>query len=271
MVDLVSAISGSLASAQGIPPPWGWGTALYYWLASIASLTFIVAFTSSLLGRRNAWAVKWSIRLTGPIAVIALLVEAVELENFGAVYWIFSNLSAPVAINAASALVFIIVSLVYAFVPWAPSGLQRYVAIVLGWIAAVASVVWLLGRTSLLTSAITRPFWATSSLPAILLISSVMLGVATLVFIWSLGAVARKMNTLGDAIRLSSIVAACIPVLAFILSFQVVGALNGEETLAKSAAMIIYGTLSWVFWMGIVVGLVIPSIIYILFYTHSRA
>lgn len=270
MVEILPIILSSLASSQGISSPWGWETALYYWLASIASLTFVEAFMSSLLGRRDMWAVKWSIRLTGPIAIIALLVAAIDLGNLGAISWIFSNLSAPIAISTASALVFILFSLLYAFIPWAPSGLQRYVAIALGWIAAVAAVVWLVDRTSLLTSASTRPFWATSSMPALMLTSSVILGAATLALIWSLGAVAKKMSILDDAIRLSLIIAACIAAFVFILGFQVVEALNGEETLAKSAEMIVYGSSSLVFWMGVVVGLAIPSLIYILRYALKR-
>jgi formate-dependent nitrite reductase membrane component NrfD len=265
MFNVVSWIIGSFAKAQGILPPWGWGTALYYWLASIASFTFIAAFISSILGRWESWAVRWSTRLAGLIAMLSLLSEAAELGNLGAIYLIFSNMSAPIAIDAASSLVFIIASLAYAFIPKLP----RYMRGALGWIATATATVWLIGRTSLLTSAITRPFWATSSMPAILLISSIILGIATLSFLWSLGAIIGRKATLDDVSRLSSINVFCIIIFAFILGFQIVGALNGEETLIKSATTLIYGFSSWIFWMGIVIGLTIPCLIYIIRYVFK--
>ena len=255
--------------AQSIMPPWGWYTALYYWLASVASFMFAAAFLGSLVRYEHAWAVRWSIRLAGPVAILALLTEALELGNPGTLYWIFSNLSSPIAINAATASVFIVFSLAYAFLPWRSTAPQRYVMGALGWIATAAAVIWLVGRIDLLISAATRPFWAAASTPALLLISSVMVGLGALVFISGLGALARKGGALNNVMRLSSIVAACILALAFVLGTQIAGALEGEETLTRSAAMLIYGASSGAFWMAAMVGFVVPGIIYVIQYVFK--
>jgi len=266
MVDLISEIIGSLGQAQGIPLPWGWETVTYYWLASIASFTFIAAFVASLLGQGERWAVKWSMRLAAPIAILSLLAEATGLGNLGALFWIFSNMSSYLAIDAASALVFILALLIYAFLP----KLHKYVRGALGWITTAAASIWLIGRTGLLISASTRPFLATSSIPALLLISSVMLGMATLALLWSLGAFAGRKDTLDSLIKLNSLTASSIPVFAFILGFQIIGALYGGETLTNSATMLVSGASSLIFWTGVIVSLIIPGIIYIVVYFFKR-
>jgi len=266
MVDLLSGIISSLGQEQGVPLPWGWGTVIYYWLASIASFTFITAFVASFLGRGGSWTVKWSIRLASPIAILSLIAEATELGNPAAIYWIFSNMSSYLAIDAASAVVFILALLIYAFVP----RLHRYVRGALGWIVAAAASVWLVGRTGLLISASTRPFLAMSSMPVILLISSVMLGMATLALIWSLGAFTGRKDTLDDLVRLNSLIASSIPVFAFILGFQIVGALYGGETLTKSATILISGASSSIFWTGVLLGFTIPGVVYIIMYGFKR-
>jgi hypothetical protein len=260
MADLMSEIIGSLGQGQGASLPWGWGTVIYYWLASIASFTFITAFVASLLGRGDSWAVKWVIRLASPIAIFSLIAEATELGNPAAIYWIFSNMSSYLAIDAASAVIFILALLIYAFVP----RLHRYVRGALGWIVAAAATVWLIGRTGLLITASTRPFLALSSMPALLLISSVMLGMATLALTWSLGAFTGRKDTLDDLVRLNSLIASSIPVFAFILGFQILGALYGGETLTKSATLLISGASSPIFWTGVILGLTIPCVTYII-------
>jgi len=157
--------------SQGIAPPFELGTVIYYWLAGIATFMFVGAYA---LYRKLGNEAR-NIALTSAVlAILAALSEIAVLGNPSNMVYIFTNPMSPIAIDAVAAGLFIVAALLFALFYRKPVA-----AYLLGGVATLGAVLWIIGRALVFTHAVGRPLWLPAS--AVIFPASIMLGLAALV------------------------------------------------------------------------------------------
>ena len=158
--------------AQGLLSPFGVGTAVYYWLAAVATFMFITAlFTKERIDIRKIAVVSIG------LALLAIIAEFVELGNVTNITYILTNLNSPIAIDAIGAGLFIIGA--------AATLILQRAWYVVGSVAVMGAAIWLIGRALLFAASPARPLWSLT--PTLLLITSIVLGISAfllLSYIW---------------------------------------------------------------------------------------
>lgn len=158
-------------AVQGILNPFGVGTAVYYWLAAVATFMFMTALLT-----RDRVNLKNTALISGVLAVFAIMAELAELGNPTNVTLIFSNLASPIAIDAIGAGLFIVGTIaVYLF------HRNKTALYLFSSLAAAGAVIWLIGRALLFGASPGRPLW--NQAPTLLLITSVVLGIAAFLLV----------------------------------------------------------------------------------------
>jgi formate-dependent nitrite reductase membrane component NrfD len=170
---------------------WGWAVAAYVFLAGVGGGLFLVSFVLDLLGKLESVA-RIGAALGPVLVLIGTFFLLADLGSVSRVYRLFTSASTIMAswlVRGVWILTFFIIAglayslpafTLFEWLPWSKaSGVVRSI----GMVTAFLSVLVMVYPGFLLGVAKGIPFWNTSILPLLLLVSGLDTGIATIVVI----------------------------------------------------------------------------------------
>lgn len=230
---------------------WGWPIAVEMFCGGAAGGTYVILVISYLV-------FGGMIYLTGVVAsvvlvLISVLVLLVDLISIWRAPRAFLNPKSPLAMGATGLSLFIILSVATAGIIY--SDLATGTLYVIAWLGVAASVLTLIYPGIAMGMMKTIPFWCGST-PSLLVLAAAPLSGAAVV------TMVGGFSKVGFNLSMVTIWLLAIYGLALLISI-LIGA-QGEKAARMSIQQLISGSLSSIFWVGVVViGLAIPLILYL--------
>ena len=241
---------------------WGWKIAVYLFLAGVGAGAYLVGFVFNLTHPEFMLLSKLTVLIAAPLVIVGVLFLILDLGRKTLALLTFSRPSSSwIARGTIIITVFIILGLIhigtwiwpFTWLEGAP-GLR----LALGGIASVFAMLTLIYTGLVLRAAKPIPFWNTSFLPVLFLVSGIYagaMGTALAFSIYSLSAGSSVEQPLMLLVRYSAFI---IVIKALIIGFYL-WRMYQVRAARTSVRMVTRRSLAAGFWGGVVVaGLVIP-------------
>jgi len=241
---------------------WGWKIVAYLFLVGLGAGAYLVGFVFNLIYPEFVLLSKLTVLITAPLVIVGLLFLIWDLGRKTLAHRaVLRPLSSWIARGTIIITVFIILDLIHIGIWIWPStwlagapGLR----LALGGIASVFAVLTLIYTGLLLRAAKPIPFWNTSFLPVLFLVSGISTGTMGAAF--SLSAYGLSAGSaVEQPLRLLARYDAFIIIFEALIICFYLWRMHQLTAGRTSARMVIRGSLAVPFWGGVVaVGLVVP-------------
>ena len=271
---------------------WKWPVVIYLFLGGLGAGAFLTAALFELSGeryKRNFWPVTLTgAAVSGPVVALGSLLLIVDLgagkTQPWRIFYMFTHFRSVMTWGIWILSIFIPIAFIYgllelievapliqklvqARVPWLMARIRHYrrMVTIVGSVLAVAIAIY----TGVLLSAVGPgvPLWnqplvhflPLPVLPVLFLVSALSTGLA---LTFDIAATIAQPRIHGQIRIMPLIHVILIGLENILIGLLFISALNAEGVAAESARLVIYGPLSIIFWVGVVlIGLVFPLLV----------
>jgi len=242
----------------------GWKIAAYLFLVGMGAGAYLAGFVFNLIHPEFALLSKLTVLLSAPLVIVSLLFLILDLGRKTPFYLTFLRpLSSWIARGTIIVTIFIILNLIHIGLwiwpsTWLAGAPGLHLA--LGSVASVFAVLTLIYTGLLLGSAKPIPFWNTSFLSVLFLVSGISMGIMGAALFLSVYGLSAGLAIHQPLMFLACYDAFIIIVEALIIYFYL-WRMHQLTATRTSARMVLRGSLAALFWGGVVAaGLVVPFV-----------